>query len=259
MAKYRLSDIFEGNYPVSQKYGNNVPYYSQFGLQGHEGVDYALPVGTPVLAPFDGVILRDNDDFKNNTYGNFVVIWDPIQKVAVWHCHLSGNSVSYNQQVKRGQRVGLSGNSGNSSGSHLHENFVETDAQGNRLNKDNGKQGFLNILDPSLVEWIPINSSGTTPQPPMADQRQAEFDSAHIALRDAGYAPAGSGHEYWFSNPADPHKFTNQIKSLINDAKKPPVSAPISEADKQKLREEGRKQGVKESREKLQNALNNLA
>lgn len=142
MAKYKLSDIFTGNHPVSQIYGANPQYYSQFGLNGHEGVDYATPIGVNVLAPFDGEVIRDNDNPVGNAYGNHVVIWDPIQKCAVWHCHLSSNSVVVGQKVKRGQVVGKTGNSGNSSGPHLHENFVETDASGNRLNMNNGKQGL---------------------------------------------------------------------------------------------------------------------
>lgn len=176
MAKYKLSDIFEGQYPVSQVYGANPAYYGQFGLKGHEGVDYATPVGVNALAPFDGEILRDNDSFVNNSYGNFVVIWDPVQKCAVWHCHLSSNSVSVGQKVKRGDVVGKTGNSGNSSGPHLHENFVETDASGNRLNTGNGYQGFLNILDPNLVEWVPINSSPTPPMDPMIQKKASRYD-----------------------------------------------------------------------------------
>lgn len=153
MAKYILGPIFQGNPPVSQVYKNNPEYYKQFGLAGHEGVDYATAVGVPVIAPFDYKILRDNDDFKNNNYGNFIVVWDPVQKCAVWFCHLSENNVSFNQTGKKGDVLGKTGNSGNSTGPHCHVNFVETDAGGARLNMNNGYQGFLNILDSNLVEW----------------------------------------------------------------------------------------------------------
>lgn len=162
MSKYILSDIFEGDYPISQYYGANPKYYSQFGLKGHEGIDWATPTGVKILAPFDGQILRDNDDFKNNAYGNFVVLWDPKQKCAVWFCHLSENNISINTKVRKGDVLGKTGNSGNSSGPHLHINFVETDDKGNRQNMGNGYQGFLNILDPVLVGW---KSGGSQPQP----------------------------------------------------------------------------------------------
>mgnify|MGYP001400311200 CR=1 FL=1 len=152
MGKYTLYDLFEGNFPVSQYFGNNRLYYIKFGLAGHEGVDWALPVGTKLLCPFDkGQILRAGWD---NTYGWYMVIWDQKQKCAVWYCHMSKISVKVGQVVARGTTVGYSGNTGNVTGPHLHCNFVETDANGNRLNKLNGYQGFLNILDSRLVSWV---------------------------------------------------------------------------------------------------------
>lgn len=161
MAKYTIGDIFQGDFPISQRYGERPEYYKQFGLAGHEGVDFATPVGTPVVAPFNGVILRDSVD---KDYGNYLVIWDPVQKCAVWYCHLSNTQVQTGQQVTRGQVVGHTGNTGNSTGPHLHVNFVETDSSGNRLNTKNGFQGFLNILDPNLVSWN--LGDGNTPPPP---------------------------------------------------------------------------------------------
>jgi murein DD-endopeptidase MepM/ murein hydrolase activator NlpD len=151
MAKYSLSDIFQGNYRVSQPFGANPQYYKQFGLQGHEGVDWATPIGVQVLCPFErGIVLRASSD---RVYGYSIVIWDPKQKCAVWYCHLSKITAGYGSQVKRGQVVGRTGNSGNSSGPHLHVNFVETDVYGNRLNRTNGYQGFRNILRGDLVSW----------------------------------------------------------------------------------------------------------
>lgn len=188
---YNLSDIFEGDYPISQKYGVNQAYYRQFGLDGHEGVDYATPIGVNILCPFEeGIILRDNDDFKNNAYGNFIVVWDPIQLCAVWYCHLSSNTVQHGQKVTRGQVLGKTGNSGNSSGPHLHVNFVVTDGAGNRLNTNNGRQGFLNILDPALVQWIPVTtppeSNTNSPSTPMNEslkQKAYYFDIYWHALK----------------------------------------------------------------------------
>jgi len=162
---YTLSDLFIGEYPVSQKYGVNAAYYKQFGLAGHEGVDFATPVGVQVVAPFDGVILRDMDSIAKD-YGRFVVLWDPIQKCAVWYCHLDSNSVSYGDKIKRGQVIGRTGNTGNSTGPHLHVNFVETDALGNRLNLSNGFQGFLNIHNSKLVKWQTTEVVIPTPTPP---------------------------------------------------------------------------------------------
>lgn len=153
MAKYILGDIFEGNYAVSQYYGNNPTYYKQFGFAGHEGVDWATPTGVKIIAPFDYKIIQDQDDLKSGAYGNYIVVWDPVQKCAIWFCHLLENYVTVGKTGKKGEVLALSDNSGNTTGPHLHVNFVETDTNGTRLNTSNGYKGMLNILDPNLVQW----------------------------------------------------------------------------------------------------------
>ena len=183
--KYQISDIFEGHYPISQYYGVNPQNYIKYGLLGHEGIDYATPTGTKILCPFEeGIILRDNDDFKNSNYGNYIVVWDKRQKCAVWFCHLSANDVGNGHIVKRGQVLGRTGNSGNSSGPHLHFNLVETDSNGNRLNMNNGYQGFISPLD--NIQWIsgtPINSP-TQPMNPNITKKASRFDK--LALDEFG-------------------------------------------------------------------------
>jgi len=81
----------------------------------HTGVDFAVPVGTPVLAVADGKIEHAN---WGKSYGNQVV-----QKVAggwVIYAHLNAVRVKPGATVAAGQIIGESGNSGNSSGPHLH-------------------------------------------------------------------------------------------------------------------------------------------
>ena len=81
----------------------------------HTGVDFAVPVGTPVLAVADGKI--ENASW-GKAYGKQV-----IQKVEggwVIYAHLNALRVKPGATVKKGQIVGESGNSGNSTGPHLH-------------------------------------------------------------------------------------------------------------------------------------------
>jgi len=153
-----LKDIFEGDYPVSQIYGANPSYYGQFYLygvkmKGHEGVDWATPMGVKILAPFDGVVLRSGwqTDFSN--YGNAVCLWDPVQRCAVWYAHLSEVHVAVGQKVTAGAVMGKTGNSGNSTSPHLHFGLVLTDANGNRLNQYDGWGGFINPLSSNNVKW----------------------------------------------------------------------------------------------------------
>ena len=155
---YNLSDIFEGDYPITQTYGANPSYYGQFyiygvKMKGHEGIDWATPVGVKILAPFDGVVLRAGwqNDFPN--YGNAVCLWDSVQKCAVWYAHLSEVHVAVGNNIKKGFVMGKTGNSGNSTGPHLHFGIVETDANGNRLHQYDGWGGFINPLG-SNINWI---------------------------------------------------------------------------------------------------------
>lgn len=154
MAKYILGDIFIGNYPVTQFFGARPWYYQQFGLSGHEGTDFRTPTGVRIIAPFKGIILRQDFQPTYKNYGRIVVVWDPVQKCAVWYAHLSVEYVSNGQSVNKGQVLGLTGRTGNVTGPHLHFGLVATDAYGNRLNTKNGFIGFINPIDPKNVQWI---------------------------------------------------------------------------------------------------------
>lgn len=179
---YTLADIIEGNYPISQTFGANPAYYGQFYIYGvkmlgHEAVDFATPVGIKCLAPFAGKVLRAGyqPDFSN--YGITVCIWDPIQKCAVWFCHLSEWHVDVGQNVTKGQDIGKTGNTGNSIGPHLHFGIVETDANANRLHPYDGYGGFINPIGPK-VKWV--LGSGTTTPP--VDPYVAKFDQLKISI-----------------------------------------------------------------------------
>ena len=81
----------------------------------HTGVDFAVPVGTDVLAVADGKIEAAN---WGQAYGTQLV-----QKVDggwVIYAHLSKALVKAGDKVTKGQHIGESGNTGNSSGPHLH-------------------------------------------------------------------------------------------------------------------------------------------
>jgi murein DD-endopeptidase MepM/ murein hydrolase activator NlpD len=110
---------------VSQVYGARPEYYRKWGLAGHEGIDYAVVVGTPVVAAADGVVhVVQRDAFKHN-YGVHVrlkhlhegVEWQTI------YAHLSFIPVYLKPGVlvKAGSLIGRSGNTGNvQGGGHLH-------------------------------------------------------------------------------------------------------------------------------------------
>jgi murein DD-endopeptidase MepM/ murein hydrolase activator NlpD len=101
-----------GKHPISTIYGKKGKMWS---LGRHTGVDYACPTGTKVLSTCKGVVKRAGVD---KSYGNYVMI-DTGER-HVYFCHLSKISCKVNQPIKVGDALGLSGNTGNSSGPHLH-------------------------------------------------------------------------------------------------------------------------------------------
>ena len=82
----------------------------------HKGVDFALPIGTPVLAVGDGEVVMAKN---GGAAGNYVAIRHGRQ-YTTRYMHLSKALVKPGQKVKRGDRIALSGNTGRSTGPHLH-------------------------------------------------------------------------------------------------------------------------------------------
>ncbi len=92
-------------------------YYSSGKFHG--AIDYGVNVGTPVYAAADGVVLTTNN--LTTSYGTYVVI-QHANGLQTWYAHGTPGSicVSPGQSVAQGQMIMKSGNSGNSSGAHLH-------------------------------------------------------------------------------------------------------------------------------------------
>jgi murein DD-endopeptidase MepM/ murein hydrolase activator NlpD len=98
--------------------------------RGHKGIDFKTPVGTPVKAPFDGVVARKNWNFRGN--GNSVEIKEAGgQRRSALFLHLSElpASVRPGMRVTRGQPVAQSGNTGHSFAPHLHYQLMSPSGQ----------------------------------------------------------------------------------------------------------------------------------
>lgn len=85
----------------------------------HKGLDIAAPVGRSVVACADGRVIFVGSRKRFRRYGNTVLI-DHGRGVYTYYAHLSEIKVKKNQQVRRGQKVALVGNTGRSTGPHLH-------------------------------------------------------------------------------------------------------------------------------------------
>ncbi len=96
-----------------------VPGAKTQGIHGHNGVDFGVPVGTGVKAAAGGVVIASKIGGWNGGYGGLVIISHP-NGTQTLYAHLSASLVSPGQKVDRGQYIGLSGNTGKSTGPHLH-------------------------------------------------------------------------------------------------------------------------------------------
>lgn len=111
---YTPLDLYWYNY-VSSYYGWRInPVTGQEQL--HRGVDIAVPTGTTVYAAMDGTVTTAAYD---SYYGNYVVIEDD-KGYCTKYAHMDTLSVSAGQVVTHGMPMGTTGNTGSSTGSHLH-------------------------------------------------------------------------------------------------------------------------------------------
>ncbi|MGW2035070.1 M23 family metallopeptidase [Streptomyces argyrophylli] len=93
-------------------------YFGQAGINWmsvHTGIDFPVSYGTTVMAATDGTVTTK----WNSAYGNMMIV-TAKDGTETWYCHLSSYSVASGTTVKAGQPIGHSGNSGNSTGPHLH-------------------------------------------------------------------------------------------------------------------------------------------
>ena len=95
------------------------PVTSGFGIRWgrmHEGIDIGVPTGTPIRAAKGGTVIMAS---YNGGYGNYTCV-DHGGGLSTCYAHQAGFAVSTGQRVSRGQVIGYSGNTGSSTGPHLH-------------------------------------------------------------------------------------------------------------------------------------------
>ena len=145
------------------------PMFSQqFGVMQsnklyHAGDDIRVPEGTPVYAADDGVVIKSVD--LEVSYGHHIVIRDDNSHTHTVYGHLTTRLVQKGDRVKRGQKIGISGSTGHSSGPHLHFEVRDMDNWGIPVDpfKDPGKRvtfGDINYVDRSEGKLYKEKSTG---------------------------------------------------------------------------------------------------
>jgi murein DD-endopeptidase MepM/ murein hydrolase activator NlpD len=150
---------FNSNYLVTQVFGVNPAAYAQYGMKGHNGIDYGTPQGTTLVAAITGIVYAG---YEAGGYGNYVFLRTEDGRLEVVTAHMSRVDVQTGQRVTEGQQIGLSGGakgkpgSGNSSGPHVHFGVRPLPKQDN---------GYLGYEDPQ----IKLNAGGIMASQQIAD------------------------------------------------------------------------------------------
>lgn len=159
---------FRGNYILTQGFGGNKDWYTRFGMQGHNGLDYGLPSNTQLIAPHAGKVLEATSD--PNGYGNYLKIESETEGSIL--AHMQSFQVKVGDIVSEGQPVGFSDNTGNSTGPHLHWGYYKIPR-----NRQNGFSGMIDQLPLISVE---------KPSTPIVEP---------LAIPNPGYAPTFEGQD----------------------------------------------------------------
>ncbi|MGP3927088.1 M23 family metallopeptidase [Streptomyces sp. 8N616] len=116
-AEARRREALRPKYALPVEQHGLSAYYGQAGINWmsvHTGIDFPVSYGTPVMAATDGTVRTQ----YNLAYGNMAIVTAP-DGTETWYCHLSSTKIR-SGSVKAGDVIAYSGNSGNSTGPHLH-------------------------------------------------------------------------------------------------------------------------------------------
>ncbi len=120
--------------------------YAKFGYKGHNGLDYACPTGTQILAPISGKVIEAAND--TNGYGLYIKIENDKEGVVLGHN--KSLSVKVGDIVTEGQKIAISNNTGNSTGPHCHFGYYPLPRD-----RANGYGGFVDQSKLLVAQPLP--------------------------------------------------------------------------------------------------------
>ncbi|SDO11406.1 peptidoglycan DD-metalloendopeptidase family protein [Vreelandella arcis] len=120
---------FEGNYRLSSSFNPRRKHPVTGRISPHNGTDFAMPIGSPVTAPANGQVERVANHYAAGRY--IVIRHDNGYRTR--YLHLSKPLVSQGDRVEMGERIALSGNTGRSTGPHLHYEVIVNNSPVNAM------------------------------------------------------------------------------------------------------------------------------
>jgi len=239
---------FSGDYPTVNFFDHDLPFeflddngyqltwwglQYRLGIDGHNGYDWSMPEGTPVLAAGSGKVVFASSTppfacpiLGRATIGNIVMIEHQANsatdrlRIRSGYYHLSRIDVATGQGINAGDQIGLSGNTGCSGGPHLHfgtalfakGRFIDIDPYG-----WNGPTPDPWAQDPRGTQSFWLWQDGQAPAPSNDREQAANTD---LAGRPAGNAPVAITFVRWFAAGDD--NPNNQFVELTLDPRYAP-------------------------------------
>lgn len=168
---------FEGNYRLSSNFNPRRLHPVTGRVSPHNGTDFAMPIGTPIIAPANGRVERVGN---HHAAGRYIVIRHD-NGYRTRYLHLSRPLVTQGERVDMGERIALSGNTGRSTGPHLHYEVIVNNTPVNAMTVDLPEStslsgdtliAFKNQAEPILAAL----DSGETGPVNVANYQQASDD-----------------------------------------------------------------------------------
>lgn len=129
---------------ITQHFGKNPDMYKRFGLTAHNGIDFRLNTGTLVYPTHDGVVTKSAFDMKG--FGYYVEITSNQKTYKTRYAHGDGLLVNRGDEVTTKTPILKGGNTGFSTGPHLHYDLKWINHDGSVKNLNNGYFGAVDPL-----------------------------------------------------------------------------------------------------------------
>ena len=242
---------------ITGEWANSPAFYAQFGMKGHNGIDLGMPTGTPVYASDAGVVQFEgwgqNNSWMGTPAGICVLLRHPWGYTG--YAHMSSTIVNNGQSVSKGQLLGMSGNTGASTGPHLHWETLPPNPDfrngfAGRVNPRNYNpvaRGTNPTPTPTPTPSSNQRVSGPNPvnrrlepntskppiEPQLAPNTVGDFDGwirgESVEGNNVWFRGAHSGNFFWSGG------FTSQSTAGLKDlnpAPVPPAPAPTNPAER---------------------------
>ncbi len=186
---------FIGDFKPGQLFGQNFNnYYQSEGLKGHAGIDFPMPNGTPILAACAGTVIYISKDIKKGegvsirSDETFMAGGQPCKMSCIyWHLKDGSISVKVGDKVPAGTQIGLSNNTGQTTGPHLHFGLFPLALDGtHELYLNNGYKGAVNPFP--YCDWLSSEVSFSHTWKVSKDKLK-QFQSTHGLVPDGIVGP----------------------------------------------------------------------